>query len=360
MPNGVRNSIWAVFFLAGMAFMATLIFMLRPDVFSNSGVREKPGSTVMLGGYTEPEASLAVAEAETTTDMTVQPAPQVAGSRKQTPAPAKAESRRAAPPEQIQETNPEPVVAEELPTARAAAIPEAHGVVATGRHVRVGRSVFGHVILLGELPPPKSLPVADGFCGPHSSATTIVSRVYVRAKDNSLADTLVYLRGWNLEKHHWGPLPQSAVITQRGCQFQPYITAIQLGQTVTFENLDPVLHNVHTRPTESRNREWNVAQMAKGRPIVLEFKQPENFIRVECNVHPYMVGYICVMPHPFFALTKEDGRFLIPNVPPGDYTLVASHRRAGIVEQKIVITDDQSPEVELTLRAPVETVSLNN
>src|ERR1051325_9411530 len=164
MPNGVRNSIWAVFFLAGMAFMATLIFMLRPDVFSNSGVREKPGSRVMLGGYTEPETSLAVAEAETT-DMTVQPAPQVAASRKQTPPPAKAESRRAAPPEQIQETNPEPVVAEELSTPRAAAIPEAHGVVATGRHVRVGRSVFGHVILLGELPPPKSLPVADGFCG---------------------------------------------------------------------------------------------------------------------------------------------------------------------------------------------------
>jgi plastocyanin len=168
------------------------------------------------------------------------------------------------------------------------------------------------------------------------------------------------LRGRDLEKRHWPEPPQTAVVAQRGCQFEPYITAIQLGQTVTFENLDPVLHNVHARPTESRNREWNVAQMPKGRPVVLEFKQPENFIRVECSVHSYMVAYICVMPHPFFALTKEDGRFVIPNVPPGEYTVEASHRKAGVIKQKIIVKEDESPDLEFTFPRPAETLSLGD
>jgi plastocyanin len=359
MPNGVRNSIWAVFFLAGMAFMATLVFMLRPDVFSSAGVREKPGSSILLGGSSEPEPSLTDAQTDT---VETRPTPlrQIVAKPKQTLAPPMPEERRTARPEQTPQINPEAIMAEELPRTQVAAVSEARNMVAIQRRVHPGRTVFGHVSLIGDLPPPKSLPVADGFCGPHSSATTIVSRVFLRAKDNSLADTLVFLKGRDLEKRRWIASPQTSVIAQRGCQFEPYITAIQLGQTVTFENLDPVLHNVHARPTESRNREWNVAQMPKGRPIILEFKQPENFIRVECNVHPYMVGYICVMPHPFFALTKEDGRFLIPNVPSGEYTLVASHRRAGMVEEKIVVTDDQSPEVECTLRVPVETVSLKD
>ena len=357
MPNGVRNSIWAVFFLAGMAFMATLIFMLRPDLFSNPGVREKAGSPIVLGGAPAPEPQ---PEAVPTT-----PAPD---TPEETPLPVVVKIDQASPPcrpeqpqtrstEETRDKSLEPVpTGFEGPTTTLSGVPDS--TITIGHRIHPGRSVFGHVSLLGELPPPKSLPLMDGFCGPHSSATTMVSRVFLRAKDNSLADTLVFLRGRDLDKHHWAPLPQTSVIAQRGCQFEPYITAIQVGQTVTFENLDPVLHNVHTLPTETQNPHWNVVQTPKDRPIGLEFKQPENFIRVECNVHPYMVGYICVMPHPFFALTKEDGRFLIPNVPPGEYTVAASHRRVGVVEQKILVTDDESPQIEFTLQASVETVSL--
>jgi len=94
--------------------------------------------------------------------------------------------------------------------------------------------------------------------------------------------------------------------------------------------------------------------MPKGKPIIAEFREPELFLRVECNVHPYMVSYICVMPHPFFAVTKRDGRFQIPNVPPGEYTVLATHRRAGTIATKVRVTDNESPDVELVLEAPKE------
>jgi plastocyanin len=356
MPNGVRNSIWAVFFLAGMAFMAALIFMLRPDLFSNPTVRERPGSLVIVGAAErdaaknedEPKAAPLVRE----------PAKKIA-----TPLSAEKEEVKVEPVRPVAEKQPEAVphpVAEQPPLSLPAA-PAIAAQVENVRRLRPVRAVFGHVTLLGDLPPAKELLVKDGFCGPHTPATTFVSRVFIRAKDNSLADVLVSLEARSLDKRYWHALPP-VVIKQRNCEFEPYVTAIQLGQKVTFENLDPVLHNIHTLPSiydRDKNDRWrelnrsiNVAQMPKGKPVVAEFTSPENFIRVECNVHPWMVAYVCVMPNPFFAVTKQDGRFEIPNVPEGEYTVVATHRRGGSISKKVRVTADEAPEVELVLEAP--------
>jgi plastocyanin len=355
MPNGVRNSIWALFFLAGMAFTATLIFMIRPDLFSaNSAVREKPGSSVILAGNAPrivevpPPPPIRQSEPPESEIEAVAPRPRQANSQPEPPAVKEndsAHNRMAKVP--VQST-----VAEVATTS--AVTP--HVPVEAVRHVSPGGSVFGHVSLVGALSAPKIIPVADGFCGPHTHATSIVSRVYMRAPDNSLADVLVYLNGGReFGKRHWIAPPQTAAIANRNCQFEPYITAIQLGQSVEFENLDPILHNVHVVPKNSRNRSINLALMPKSRPATAEFKEVEAFIRVECNVHPYMVAYICVMPHPFFALTKEDGNFHISNVPDGDYEVTAMHRKLGsIVKKQVTVKHYSSPEIEFVFEAPTE------
>ena len=57
-----------------------------------------------------------------------------------------------------------------------------------------------------------------------------------------------------------------------------------------------------------------------------------------------------VFDHPYFALTDDQGRFTIPNLPAGSYTLKAWHEEAGIVSQQITVTDDGAVRVlfELT------------
>jgi hypothetical protein len=43
-----------------------------------------------------------------------------------------------------------------------------------------------------------------------------------------------------------------------------------------------------------------------------------------------MFGYIGVVPHPFYAVTDANGAFEFPpGLPPGKYTLEATHLKAG-------------------------------
>ena len=52
-------------------------------------------------------------------------------------------------------------------------------------------------------------------------------------------------------------------------------------------------------------------------------------VPVKCNVHAWMNAYVGVLEHPFFAVTDANGRFSIPQLPPGTYTIETWHERLG-------------------------------
>jgi plastocyanin len=199
--------------------------------------------------------------------------------------------------------------------------------------------IVGKVTLKGTPPPEKELPVADGFCGPESKAKTFKGRVFRTGADAGLADTVVYLKE---APAGGGAAHKEQVLDQKGCQYEPYVMAVQVNEPIVVKNNDPVLHNVHTRPTAAGNKEQNLAQMPKGPDLNFKFPTAEQFIRVECNVHPYMVSYISVFEHPYFAVTDKDGNFTIKNVPKGNYTVEVAHRRAGKAEQKVNVGDSNA------------------
>jgi hypothetical protein len=59
-----------------------------------------------------------------------------------------------------------------------------------------------------------------------------------------------------------------------------------------------------------------------------------------------MSGYIHVSPHPFFAITGDDGSFVIPDVPPGNYTLLAWHETLKTQTIPITVKAGEVKEVE--------------
>jgi hypothetical protein len=121
---------------------------------------------------------------------------------------------------------------------------------------------------------------------------------------------------------------------------------VQVGQTLLVRSSDDTLHNVHYKP--DRNRPANFGLTAAGAEKKVTFAAPE-FVRVKCDVHPWMTAYVGVFETPFFAATGADGRFEIKSLPAGEYTLVAWHELYGRQAQKLEIADEAKP-VEATFR----------
>ena len=72
----------------------------------------------------------------------------------------------------------------------------------------------------------------------------------------------------------------------------------------------------------SKAARFDLGRYAVGHSKSVRFDQP-GIVRVFCDIHSHMNAFILVFSHPFFAVTDEEGRYRIENVPPGTYSVVA-------------------------------------
>ena len=78
----------------------------------------------------------------------------------------------------------------------------------------------------------------------------------------------------------------------------------------------------------------------RGQMVVDDVAEPvpasgEALVRLRCDVHPWMAGWLVVVEHPYAAVTDAEGRFTIADVPPGAYTLAVWHERLGRTERPV-------------------------
>ena len=133
---------------------------------------------------------------------------------------------------------------------------------------------------------------------------------------------------------------------QRQCAYVPRVVVVPVGGTVEFLNSDRLLHNVRNAGKE--NPPFNRAQ-PHARTISVTFKKPE-FLRVDCDLHSWMRGWVVVAEHPFYTVTNEQGEFTLENVPPGKYTLQVWQESLGTVTQEVTVGDKGAASV--TVRMP--------
>ena len=212
------------------------------------------------------------------------------------------------------------------------------------------RSIVGRVVLRGTPPPEKGIPM-DPSCGKLQADKQPQTRFYVVSTNGALADVFVVLERAS-GPGQWEPPAKPVEIRQRGCEYLPYVSAAQVGQIVRVFNDDPLMHNVHPTPTVESNREQNRVQLnAAAPPLDHSFPMPELFLRFKCDVHPWMFAYVSIVEHPFFAVTDAEGRFAIPEPPPGDYSLIIFHRRAGRQSVPIKVESGEGITRDFTLEA---------
>ncbi|MEX2273159.1 MAG: carboxypeptidase regulatory-like domain-containing protein [Vicinamibacterales bacterium] len=137
-----------------------------------------------------------------------------------------------------------------------------------------------------------------------------------------------------------------ARINQVNEQFVPRVLAITTGTTVDFPNSDRIYHNVFSL---SKPRTFDLGRYAAGMSRAVRFDRP-GIVRVFCDIHSHMSAWILVFNHPFFATTDADGRFAIPNVPAGSYSLAVWHETLPGETRRISVPETGSPiEVDFTL-----------
>jgi plastocyanin len=123
----------------------------------------------------------------------------------------------------------------------------------------------------------------------------------------------------------WTPHQKHAVILQKDKTFSPHILAIPVGSFVDFPNLDPIFHNAFSSYS---GQIFDVGLYPPGTSRSVRFTR-EGVVRVFCNIHSSMSAMIVVLATPYFAVTRLDGSFALPDVPPGEYTLRVVHERSS-------------------------------
>lgn len=143
-------------------------------------------------------------------------------------------------------------------------------------------------------------------------------------------EAVVYLEG----KAPAPPLPHAAV-DQRDKMFLPHVLVVTRGTTVRFPNDDTIFHNVFAY---FQAKKFDLGMYPRGATKSITFDKT-GLVVLLCNVHSDMSAYIMVVDTPYYAVTDAQGRFHMPNVPPGAYTLHAWHESGAALTQTVTVGD---------------------
>lgn len=117
------------------------------------------------------------------------------------------------------------------------------------------------------------------------------------------------------------PVPtEPAVMDQFGRDFIPRLLLVRLGQPVLFKNSEDDLHTVHVSDEDGRSL-FNVAMPIRGGRHGHLFTEAGDYA-VSCDAHQEMSATILVLTTPYAVIADRDGRFTIPRVTVGKYTVV--------------------------------------
>lgn len=214
-----------------------------------------------------------------------------------------------------------------------------------------GATVTGTITYDGKIPNLKPLAMdADPACASKHSAP-VANEALKLGSGNTMGNIIVSVKS-GLPAGKTYPAPTEAfVMDQSGCQYKPHVFALQVGQPLKILNSDGVLHNVHALPKV--NGQFNMAMPATRKEAEHKFEKVEAAaFPVKCDVHPWMTAHVSVFDHPYFNVTKDDGKFTIKDLPAGSYEIEAWHEKLGSKVEKITVADGESKTVDFKFTAP--------
>jgi hypothetical protein len=205
-----------------------------------------------------------------------------------------------------------------------------------------GGTIKGKIVYKGDVPVRTVVPTKDKeVCG----GVREEPEVKVDA-DGGVGDAIVYIK--DVEQGKAWAVSGTPVLENKGCMFHPGIQAIPVGK-LSVLNSDPILHN--TAGYYGKRNAFNVALPNQGKAVEVDLKRAGQ-VRVECDAHGWMLGFVYAVDNPYYALTAADGTFEITDVPAGKYTLIVSQAFTGPVEVEVEVAAGQTAEMPVELKEP--------
>ena len=192
--------------------------------------------------------------------------------------------------------------------------------------VNDGGTISGTVKWSGTVPHALDFPVTKDpqICDPDSKKTVNMERLIV-GPQGGIANTVVYLK--NISSGKAMDLPeQRRHLDQKHCHYIPHILLVPQNGSLRMKSSDAALHTIHMDGAATFNLPFPFVD----RPITRTMSTP-GLVHLRCNGgHVWMNAEMMVVPHPYYAVTDESGRFEFTNVPSGSYQIVAWHEGWGL------------------------------
>lgn len=225
--------------------------------------------------------------------------------------------------------------------------------------VAEGGSIAGVVKFSGSVPFPKTYKVTMGsdpeFCQAIADEKGMISLPPIRiSSKQTLADVVVFLQ--EVERGKPVPADGPVVVVDR-CQFGPHIIGAMTDQTLRIAMRDPIVHQIRGWEILERGRLplFHLPNLGEGGEADVPLKsRRSSMIKLECDQHRFMQGWLLLTANPYVAVTDRQGAFHLTDVPEGTHTVGAWHPELGYQEAKVTLRPGQQETIELTFVASSE------
>jgi len=187
---------------------------------------------------------------------------------------------------------------------------------------------------------------------------TLEGRVVVHVKSgepkSDHANVVVFLDATERAHATTPRSPAPVTMASHDLRFVPEVLPVVAGTTVEFANQDTIYHNVFSK---AKTKTFDLGFYERGQSRSVVFNQT-GLVKVYCDIHSRMVGYILVLSNPYFAVTDAKGQFTIREIPDGRYVVRAWQRFGPEAQQTVTFAGAQA--TPMTFELTEEKVSLEH
>ncbi len=151
------------------------------------------------------------------------------------------------------------------------------------------------------------------------------------------------------------------IFDQKGCRFIPHALVVPTGRMVKVLSDDAVAHNTHTYPSKNDSVNSGVAPNDREGKLQFEYRRAESVpLSVTCDYHGWMKAFHLPVDHPYATVTDANGKFSIPDVPPGTHSFVVWHEsvEGNFIERKLSVVVKPGATAEVRIELPASKLAL--